>query len=84
MATESPRRRKPAAAAPRKLVKATVSIDVETHARWAAAAALRGMDRSAFAVEALKVALKGIVLFDRRSSPADVDSADDVDRSDAA
>ena len=84
MATESPRRRKPAVPAKRRTVKTTVSVDVETHARWAAAAALKGMDRSAFAVEVITEALKGLVLFDRRSSPVGVNLSDSVDRTDAA
>jgi hypothetical protein len=69
VATESPRRRKAAAPEKRRYVKATVTVDVRTHALWSAAAALRGMDRSAFAVEALTSALKGLVLVDRRGGP---------------
>jgi hypothetical protein len=51
----------------------TVCLDVNTHARLAAAAALRGMDRSAFAAEAIRTALVGYVVIDRRSKPADGD-----------
>ena len=73
MATDRPRRRKAAAPPARKPVKATILVDVETHARWAAAAALRGVDRSAFAVAALQEALKGVVLFVRENSPDEAD-----------
>jgi hypothetical protein len=49
-------------------VKASILVGVELHARWAAAAALRGMDRSAFAVEAIAEACRGIVVVDRRKT----------------
>lgn len=68
MATDRPRQRKAAAPPARKLIKATIVVDVETHARWAAAAALQSMDRSAFAVAALKESLKGVVVFVREKS----------------
>jgi hypothetical protein len=49
-------------------VKASILVGVELHARWAAAAALRGMDRSAFAVEAIAEACRGVVIVDRRKA----------------
>jgi hypothetical protein len=45
-------------------------VDSALHARWSVAANLSGMDRNAFAVEALKKALEGIVVVDRRK-PSD-------------
>lgn len=57
------------AAKPRKsksTVRASLTVGVDLHARWSAAASLRGMDRNAFAVEALTEALKGLVIIDRR------------------
>ena len=84
VATESPRRRKPAAPAKRKYVKTTIKVDVETHSRWALAAAMREMDRSAWAVEVITEALKGLLVIDRRRSPASVDSSDSEDRQDEA
>lgn len=68
MSTPAPRRRKSAVASGSKTVKASISVDVALHARWAAAAALRGMDRSAFAVEAIEAAVRGIVVVDRRKT----------------
>jgi hypothetical protein len=53
-------------------VKASILVGVELHARWAAAAALRGMDRSAFAVEAIEAACKGIHIIDRRKTAGPV------------
>lgn len=64
----APRKRTSAGPQARTSVKASLLVDVETHARWSAAAALRGMDRNAFAVEALKEALRGIIVVDRRKS----------------
>jgi hypothetical protein len=58
-------------------VKASVLVDVELHARWSAAAALRGIDRSAFAAEAIREACRGIVVVDRRKS---VDRSGNSDR----
>lgn len=72
----SPRVRKSAVPQASKFVKASLSVDVDLHARWSAAAALRRMDRNAFAVEALTTALKGIHIIDRRKSPASVDTSD--------
>ncbi len=71
MASANPRRRTPAGATARKSVKASILVDVELHARWSAAASLRGMDRSAFAVEALRTACKGIIIIDKSRKPAD-------------
>lgn len=71
MASASPRRRTPAGAPARKPVKASILVDVELHAKWSAAASLRGMDRSAYAVEALRVATKGIIVIDKSRKLAD-------------
>jgi hypothetical protein len=68
VATTPTRRRTSAEAPARKSVKTSLVVDVELHARWSAAASLRGMDRNAFAVECLRGALKGIVIIDRRRS----------------
>ena len=68
MSAPLPRRRKAAVPPSGKTVKASILVGVELHARWAAAAALRGMDRSAFAVEAITEACRGLVLIDRRKS----------------
>jgi hypothetical protein len=57
-------------------VKASILVGVELHARWAAAAALRGMDRSAFAVEAIAEACRGIVVVDRRKTSDRVEKSD--------
>lgn len=75
MSETSPRRRKSAASPVRSTVKASLTVGVDLHARWAAAAALRGLDRNAFAVEALTEAVRGIVIIDRRKSPGRLDPA---------
>ena len=81
MASANPRRRGPAGPSARKSVKASILVDVELHARWSAAASLRGMDRSAFAVEALRTAVKGIIIIDKsRKLADDVDPSGEVDR----
>jgi hypothetical protein len=81
MASANPRRRTPAGASARKSVKASILVDVELHAKWSAAASLRGMDRSAFAVEALRVATKGIIVIDKsRKHADDVESSSQEDR----
>jgi hypothetical protein len=49
-------------------VKASILVGVELHARWAAAAALAGKDRSAFAVDAIAEACRGVVVVDRRKT----------------
>ncbi len=64
----APRTRKSATPHAGRSVKASLLVDVETHARWAAAASLRGMTNNAFAVEALKEALRGIIVVDRRKT----------------
>jgi len=81
MASANPRRRTPAGAPVRKSVKASILVDVKLHARWSAAASLRGMDRSAFAVEALRTACEGIIIIDKsRKLADDVDPSDSEDR----
>ena len=81
MSAQGPRRRRSAAPPSGKTVKASILVGVELHARWSAAAALAGKDRSAFAVEALTEACKGIIVVDRRKSS---DRARDDDRQDLA
>jgi len=49
-------------------VSASVKLDLATHARVAAAAALAGVDRSAWINKAITEALRGIVVFDKRKS----------------
>jgi hypothetical protein len=49
-------------------VSASVTVDAALHARWSAAASLAGLDRNGFAVDALKRALEGIIVADRRRS----------------
>ncbi len=65
----STRKRKAATPQSGRTVKASVLVGVELYSRWSAAAALRGVNRSAFAIEALTEATKGIVLFDRANRP---------------
>ena len=64
------RKRKAAGPQATRFVRASVTVDAALHAAWSAAASLSGMDRNAFAVEALKKALEGIVVVDRRK-PSD-------------
>ena len=68
MASQTPHRRKPADSQASRTVKASVVLDVGTNARLSAAAALEGIDKSAFIARCLTEALKGIVVFDRRKS----------------
>jgi hypothetical protein len=68
VSAQAPRRRKSAAPPSGKTVKASVLVGVELHARWSAAAALRGIDRSAFAAEAIAEACRGIIVVDRRKA----------------
>ncbi len=85
MAAANPRRRTPAGASARKTLKTSVSVDVELHARWSAAASLRGLDRNAFAVEAIRAAVRHIIVINRDKPKAD-DSVPDTgeDRQDGA
>jgi hypothetical protein len=81
MASAKPPRRTPAGAPARTSVKTSLLVDVELHARWSAAASLRGVDRNAFAVEALRTAVKGIIVIDKsRKHAGEVDPSDEVDR----
>lgn len=66
--TPAPRRRKSAVPQVERTVKATVVVDVDTHVRWAAAAAMANMDRSAWAAAVIREALRGVVVMDRRKT----------------
>jgi hypothetical protein len=61
---------------------ASVRLDVATHARVAAAAALAGLDKSAWMSRAIMEALAGVVVIDRRHPKIsdEVDPSDEVDR----
>lgn len=81
MATPPAKRRKAATPSPQRTVKATILLDVQTHAKLAAAAALRGCDRSTLALSFITEGLKGMVVFDRNANPSDKLGSDvEVDR----
>jgi len=87
VAAQPSKRRGSATPSARKFVMASVRLDVATHARVAAAAALAGMDRSTWIGKAINEALAGIVVFDRRAAkPGDqmVDPASGERSEDAA
>jgi hypothetical protein len=71
LSAQVPRKRKSAVQPSGKTVKASILVGVELHARWSAAASLQGMDRSAFAVEAIESACKGVCVVIDRRKPAD-------------
>ena len=60
------RRRKTEDTQEGRSVKVSCSLDVATHARLCAAASLRGVSISTYIEDAVKEALKGIVVIDRR------------------
>jgi hypothetical protein len=68
----------------RKSVSASVRLDLITHARVAAAAALAGMDRGTWINEAIQRHLKGIVVFDKLKTHESGESADRVIGEDVA
>ena len=53
----------------RRTIKATFTLDVELVARVNAVALLRGQSRDALAAAALTEAVKGLVMWERGSSP---------------
>ncbi len=71
MSTPAPRRRKSADASASATVKTSLSLSREMAARLAAASTMAGMSANAFVLEALSVALRGVVIHDRRKT-ADV------------
>ncbi len=79
MAAQSSRRRKTATAPDGRPVKTSVPLDVGTHARLCALAALRGMSNGALAAEFIRDGLKGIVVIDRRKPAGHVDPDVDVE-----
>jgi hypothetical protein len=61
-----------------------VLLDVGTHARLAAAAALRGVDRSTYAAGCIKAGLTGIIVVDKQTSTDHGELAGGEDRETAA
>lgn len=61
-----------------KIVKTSISIGVREHALWGACASMSGMDRNAFAVEAILTACRarGVVLVDKRNPKGKAKSED--------
>jgi hypothetical protein len=51
-----------------KPVKCTILLDVETHTKLAAAAAMRRVDRSTYAASILREGLRSVVCFDRNAT----------------
>jgi hypothetical protein len=74
--TPAPRRRKIAVPQTDRTVKATVIVDADTHVRWAAAAAMANMDRSAWAAVVIREALRGVIVVDRRKTAGQPDAND--------
>jgi hypothetical protein len=74
------RKRKPADAqtthARTGTVKTTVVLDVNTHTKLVAAAALRGLDRSTLAAGFIEEGLRGVVVFDRTLSSGNTGDED--------
>jgi hypothetical protein len=57
-------------------VKCTVSLDVATHTKLAAAAAMKGCDRSTIAAGFIKAGLRGLVVIDKRNHASSVEADD--------
>ncbi len=76
MSEKPTQRRKAAGPPPSKPVKCTILLDVETHTKLAAGAAMRRCDRSSFAATILREGLRGIVAFDRNIPRKPADNAD--------
>lgn len=72
------RKRKSADSQAGKTVKVGTSVDVATHARLCAAAALRGVTITTLIGDAIAESLKGIVAFDKRGKPAEPTDAPDL------
>ena len=53
-----------ASASPRTIVRTTALLDVKTHAKVCAAAALRGQDRGVLLGELVRIALASVTVFD--------------------
>lgn len=84
MSAQSPRkRRSPSTQAPRS-VRTSVPLDVSTHVKLSALAAMRGMPAGALAAEFVREGVRSIVVIDKRRSADPVDSDSQVDRPDAA
>ncbi len=66
----------------RLTVKASIVVDARTHALWSACASLSGVDRSAFAVEAIRVACQGLILVDKRKPRDQVKISDRLGEAD--
>lgn len=70
MAAQPTRGRKSADSKPRDHVMASVKLDVATYAKVSAAAALAGVDKSAFMSQAISAAVRQFVIIDRSKKPA--------------
>ena len=68
-------------------MKTSVPLDVGTHAKLAALAALRGMPAGALAAEFIREGVRSIIVIDKRKSAGQEDQANpsvEVNRPDAA
>jgi len=74
-AYDSPRRGSAAPAA-RPPLKTSVPLDVGTHTKLCAAAALRGVTRSTLAAKFIKDGLRGVVVVDKKRSADPPDESD--------
>ena len=84
-----PQTQKAKPAQERTHVMASVKLDVASHAKVSAVAALEGIDKSTWMSQVITEALKGVVVFDRRPGKAGgraslADSDTGLDRQDDA
>jgi predicted transcriptional regulator len=66
----------------KRYVSASVRLDVGTHSRLSAAAALAGMTKTTFMEKAITDALQGIIVIDRRKAAGQGDPSGEEDRPD--
>ena len=66
--------RRPAANQAQRTVKTSVLLDVETHVKLAALAAMRGVPMTTIMADAIAGVVSSMVVFDRAKTPKPVDS----------
>jgi hypothetical protein len=82
MSAQKSKSRRPANSQESKTVKASVVVGSQLNARWAACAALAGIDKGRFAALAIESACRGLVLIDRRGGAKSARPVGDIDRVD--
>lgn len=84
MSAQKPNKQRPANSTAGKTIKASVVVSQQLNIRWAACAAIAGVDKGHFAADAIEAACRGLIIIDKRDKGKSSHPGSNNDRLDGA